>query len=130
MGGLAEFRTEVAVALGHAVRNEKWSVYPLPVESPSPPCYLLQWSEPWLEGPKTPCFHTARLDVRIIVPRLEPDAGIVTLELMIEAAAKELERVQHPARLVSTPAPYIINNVVYQSAVLALSHTVNLTGGP
>lgn len=102
-------------------------MYPLPVESPTPPCYVLVWAEPWLEGPTTPCLYVARLNVRIIGPRIEPDSGIETLEVMVEAAAAELERARRPVRTVSSPGPFHVNNVPYQSAVMALHHNVNVT---
>jgi hypothetical protein len=127
VGVLADLRADVAAALTKAVGKYAWQVYPLPVESPTPPCFMLLWGEPWLEGPTTPCLYVARLEVRIIGGRIEPDTGIETLEVMVEAAAHELDKARHPMRTLTRPAPYTINNVHYQSAVAALTHNVNAT---
>lgn len=128
MGALTDLRTVIATALGDACVGTDWQVYPLPVESPQPSCYLLLWSDPWLEGPVTSCFHRARLDVRVIGPRIQPDTGVEVLERMIEAAALPLEHSGHPIRLVSTPEPYVIDGVQYQSAVISLIDSVNIGG--
>lgn len=127
MGALADLRSEVADALGRACAGTSWSVYALPIESPSPPCYLLLWADPWLE-PRTHCTFAAQLSIRVIGPRIEPDTGLEMLERMVEAAAPELENAKHPIRSVSAPGPYTINNVAYQSAVITLVDNANIGG--
>lgn len=128
MTALAELRGEIELALTNAVGANPWNVYESFLESPAPSCYMIVPGEPWLEGPKTSCVYTARIDVRIIAQRSTPEVGLETIERMVEAAAGELSKAQHPIRLVSPPGPYAVNNVAYLSSVIELVHTVNIGG--
>lgn len=125
MDALTDLRTKVAVTLDAGT----WPVHDLPIESPSPPCFVLAWGEPWLEGPQTACAYLARLNVRAIAPRLVPDQGYDVLERMVGFAVGRLAEVGLYVREVLQPIPYVLNAVSYQSTLLTIVHTVSINHG-
>jgi hypothetical protein len=86
-GVFAVFRNQVAAAIDTA----EIETHAAPVDSVTPPAFLLEWADPWTE-PSTPCFETARLEIVCIAARIEPASGIETLERMVETAISGLAR--------------------------------------
>lgn len=80
-GVFAVFRNRVAAALD----ADAYEVHAGPVDSLTPPAYLLEWADPWTT-PGTYCTEMARLEIVCIAARIEPASGVETLERMVESA--------------------------------------------
>lgn len=129
MGALAELRTAVADALTAAcVDNPEWSVLPATVDALTPPAYMVEWGDPWLDGPATACRYNAVVSVRVVGGRIDADTGLETVESMVEAATAALDHAKLPVRVATPPRDSIIGNVHYLAAFLALAGTVRLGG--
>jgi hypothetical protein len=94
------------------------------VDSLTPPALMLIWDDPWIEpgvvGAPTmgPCLLNARLVVMCIAARLEPGAGVRTLEQLVAYAIERMKADTYTWRLNAVGAPriYPIGNVDYLGA--------------
>ena len=94
------------------------------VDSLTPPALMLVWDDPWIEpgvisAPTMgPCIITARLTVLCVAARLEPGAGVRTLETLIAYVLDRMKVDPHTWRLnaVTAPRVYNIGNVDYLGA--------------
>lgn len=129
MTAVSDLRDSVNAALVLAVNentNANWNVYSSPLESPTPPCFTVQWGDPMLR-PLTFCTQMARIEVRCVAPSTEPDSGLEVLERMIEAATVQLGRARLRVMNTSRPGPFSINNARFLSSLLTIEHTVSIT---
>jgi hypothetical protein len=122
VGTLTRLRQRIVETL---MIDADWEVHPLPVDSVTPPCFMLEWADPW-HNPATHCFTDAHLDVICIAPRLEPDPGIETLELMVESALGALHRAGIPCGEGSAPRPFEIGGITYLACRIPVHNTVNV----
>lgn len=123
-GGVLEaFREAVTMTLSDTV----YEVHAGPVDSVTPPAYLLEWADPWTE-PVTHCRETAHLEIVCIAARVEPDAGIETLELMVESAIAALSRAGIPHGVTTAPRAFELAGVPYLAARIQVTNTVPIGG--
>jgi hypothetical protein len=125
VGALADYRTAVANALEPL--DEDWSVHPSAVDAVTPPAFVLVWSTPWLTR-STFCAYGARLDVVCVAGRIDVEAGVETLETMVERATAALDAAGRPPDLVAPPGPFDIGGTQYLAARLTLSSPVTIGG--
>jgi hypothetical protein len=118
----AMLRSTVAGALA---LDDDWEVHPLPVDSLTPPAFMLEWGDPWSEQ-SSHCFESASLDVVCVAGRIEPDPGIETLELMVEAALVAFAHAGIPHGPVTPPRPFEIAGLTYLAARIPIHSNVNV----
>jgi hypothetical protein len=98
---LTEVRERAAEALAPT------PVLNAPVDALAPPAIMLAWAEPWLTF-ETPCFWNARLAVVCFAGRLEPDAGVATLESLVALVIGRLRADGYPWPHETTQAPRMV----------------------
>jgi hypothetical protein len=101
------------------------------VDAVVPPCILVTWADPWLEY-DTACFYTARPMLLLIAGRIEPGAGVATLETMLCDALGRLgtDSASWPVRLVTSPRVFEIGGVSYLGARIELAVRVTVAPAP
>jgi hypothetical protein len=116
---LADIRDMAGVALAPETDTDPVVLVDV-VDSLEPPAIMLIWDDPWLEvgvGAPTmgPCVLNARLAVMCIAGRLEPGAGVRTLETLVAYAVGRMKADTYTWRLNAVGAPriYTIGNVDY-----------------
>jgi hypothetical protein len=117
------FREAITAAL--TVNDDPVEVHSGPVDSLTPPAYMLQWADPW-STPATACHELATLEIICIAGRIEPDPGIETLEVMVAAALAALQVAGIPHGPTSAPRLFEVAGVPYLSARITVSGTVNI----
>lgn len=123
---LATFRESVAEALTESANGNDIAVLDTPADAVSPPAYMLQWAEPWLER-STACAFRVALDLWCISARVDPDPGVEFLELMVESALGDLNRARIPgAQVASSPGPLELGGVRYLAARITVYANLNL----
>lgn len=120
---LTTLRTAVATALDTV--DPDTVVHSAPVDAVQPPCYVLQWADPWLT-PASWCQSFAALEVIAVAARLEPDAQYETLETLITGAYAALNTARLTPTTTSTPLPLEIGSVTYLTARLAVREPVDI----
>lgn len=97
----------------------------------SPPVLLLEWGDPWLE-PRTVAAGTgywdAHLNVLCLAARLEPGAGIATLESLVAYAMARMESDARswPVQSSTAPRVFLFGGVNYLGARLSLVVPVSI----
>jgi hypothetical protein len=122
---LTDLRGYVAAVLAGV--SEDIAVHDGPVDSVTPPAYMLVWSDPWLT-PVTVCAFTARLDVVCIAARIDPAPGYEQLEQMVAGAAVAFDTAGIPVVTVARPVPHDQGGVTYQAARLTVTYPITLEG--
>jgi hypothetical protein len=99
------------------------------VDSLDPPVLMLGWGEPWLL-PETPCLRTGRLVVTAVGGRLEPGAGIESLEALVDYTLTRLASSGEawPLDSVSGPRVFTVGGIHYLATRIVLR--VSIQGGP
>lgn len=125
---LLDARAKLAAALAPLNPTDPTVLVDL-VDAIAPPALMLGWGEPWL-APQTACLRTGRLVITAVAARLQPGAGIATLEELIDYTLARLAADGGPWPLdtVSGPRSFTIANINYLAARLTLR--VPITGGP
>lgn len=125
---LTELRERAAAALAPADEGDPPVVH-APVDAIEPPALMLGWDEPWLTF-RTPCFWQARLAVYCFAGRVEPDAGVETLEGLVSYVAGRLRSDGYSWPFETTRAPRLfeIGGVPLLSARLIYACPVTLGG--
>jgi hypothetical protein len=121
--GLADIRDAAGVVLAPETDTDPIVLVDV-VDSLEPPAIMLVWDDPWLEpgtsGRPTmgPCELTARLAVMCIAARLEPGAGVRTVEQLVAYTVERMKADTYTWRLNAVGAPriYTIGNVDYLGA--------------
>lgn len=127
MTAFATFRERVATALAPPVdAEEPWTVSAGPVDSFTPPGYLLSWGDEW-GMPATFCDYLVRLDVIAISFRIDPDPGLETLERLVEGALIALRDAGLPEASFSAPSRFDIGGVPYLASRISLALPLALT---
>lgn len=121
----AELRARVAAALEPL--DPDWSVSDGPVDSVTPPAFVLSWSDPWLL-PLAVCSWRASLDVIAVSARIEPLPGLEILEALIGAALPALAGASVGFVQVGAPRPFEIGGLTYQAARITVSSPITLGG--
>lgn len=126
---LTELRERAAEALAPAGVNDP-AVLNAPVDSVEPPALMLGWDDPWLTF-QAPCFYQARLVVFCFASRVEPDAGVVTLEGLVSHAIRRLAADSYPWPHQSTGSPRLleIGGVPLLAASVVYTCPVTMNGG-
>lgn len=121
----AELRARVAAALEPL--DPDWAVADGPVDSITPPAFLLVWADPWLL-PQAVCSYRASLDVVAISARIEPLPGIETIEALVAAALPALSGAGVGFVQVGAPAQFEIGGLQHLAARITVSSPVTLGG--
>jgi hypothetical protein len=128
MGALTDLRASVAAALaGLAPADDDWPVHAGPVDSLDPPCYMVGWSDPWLQR-QTVCTFAAQPLVTVVGARIDPEPGVGQLEQMVDAALPALLAAGYSIVSVSGPVPLEVAGLTYQSARLTVARPVAIGG--
>jgi hypothetical protein len=121
---LGDLRDRVAGILDGIV--EDGAVHAGPVDSVTPPAYMLVWGGgSWLTR-ITMCAHTARLQVICVAARIDPEPGYEQLEELTVAAILALEAAKVPVETVDAPLPMELGGLTYQTARITLTQPVTL----
>lgn len=123
MGALADLRLGVATVLD--ALDPDWTVHPSAVDALSPPAFVLGWADPWTE-PSTHCVEVARLEIVLVVGRIDPDPGIETLELMVEASTAALTAAGFRP-MTTAPGPIEVGGIRYLGARQTVARNVAFT---
>ena len=121
---LGDLRARVAGILTDAA-SEDVTVHAGPVDSVTPPCYMLVWSGPWLTR-LSMCAHTARLQVIAVAARVDPEPGYEQLEALTVAAIGALEAAKVPVESVDAPTPMDFGGLTYQTARTTITQPIIL----
>ena len=121
---LGDLRERVAGILTDA-STEDVAVHAGPVDSVTPPGYMLVWSGPWLTR-LSMCAHTARLQVICVAARIDPLPGYEQLEALTVAAIGALEAAKVPVSDVDAPSPMDFGGLTYQTARITLTQPIIL----
>lgn len=99
------------------------------VDALEPPALMIGWAEPWLTA-NTACLYAGRLTVTAVAGRLEPGAGIETLEQLVTYTLDRLRSSggAWPLDAVGGPRVFTIGNINYLAARVTLR--VPIQGGP
>jgi hypothetical protein len=108
----ADLRARVSDALATYTTDP---VFDAPVDSIEPPCYVLVWSAPWIV-PLTMCSYTARLDVILVVGRIDPAPGFETIEAMLATTVTALRSAALPMVQAAPPGPFDVAGLTYLAA--------------
>jgi len=117
---LLDAREKLAAALA-PIEDTDPSVLLSLVDALEPPALMLGWGEPWLT-PDTVCFQTGRMVVTAVAGRLEPGAGIETLEQLIVYTLARLraDAGAWPLDAVSGPRLFVVGKTNYLAARITL----------
>ncbi|HKE67388.1 MAG TPA: hypothetical protein VKB59_22505 [Micromonosporaceae bacterium] len=126
----AELRAHVASALTGLApdADDDWPVHDAPVDSVTPPCFVLVWPDQWLTQ-QSVCTYRAQLQIICVAARIEPAPGYEQLEQLVDAALPALTRARVPLVAVGAALPFEIGGLQYQAARITVAGTVTLTGG-
>ena len=105
-----DLRERAATALAPVLDTDP-NVQDTIVDAISPPALFVFWADPWLEpvttsaGLRRASTFTARLSVMAVAGRVEPGAGIATLERLVAYTVERLRGDDYtwPAPTVSAP---------------------------
>lgn len=125
---LTELRERAATALAPLAEGDP-PVMSAPVDAVEPPALMLGWDDPWLSF-KAPCFYQARLAVFAFASRVEPDAGIVSLEGLVSYAIRRLAADDYawPHESTGSPRLFEIGGVPLLAASVIYSVPVSIGG--
>lgn len=125
---LLDARSKLAAALAPLDDTDPTVLVDL-VDSLEPPALMIGWGEPWLE-PQTACLRQGRLVVTAVAGRLQPGAGIESLENLVDYTLTSLaaDGGAWPLDSVSGPRVFTLGKVNYLAARITLR--VPITGGP
>ena len=109
--GLTGLRARAAAALAPTLDTDP-AVMEAPVDAVEPPALIIGWDDPWVEF-QTPCFWYANLTVLAVAGRIEPGAGVETLEGLIGYVIGRFRDDPYSWPIASTTAPRLfeINNI-------------------
>jgi len=109
--GLTDLRARAAAALAPTLDGDP-AVLEAPVDAVDPPALIVAWEDPWVEF-QTPCFWYANLVVLCVASRVEPAAGVETLEGLMAYVISRLRDDPNSWPMASTTAPRLfeINNI-------------------
>ena len=132
---VTDARLAAAQALEPGI-DDPWNVQDSIVDSVSPPTLIVFWSDPWLEpatttGLRRACIFTARLSVMCVAGRVEPGAGVATLEELVSAVVGRLDATW-PLPTISAPLewrPRTDSTIAYLSAEVRYRIAVYTTEG-
>jgi hypothetical protein len=128
MSVLADLRARVVAALtGLAPSGDDWPAHDGPVDSVTPPCFVLVWAEPWL-ALHTVCSYMAQLDVLCIGARIDPQPGYEQLEQLVSAAIPALEAAALTVAGTGAPGPLEVGGLTYQAARIHVVQPVTFGG--
>lgn len=102
---LSELRARAAAALAPDSDDDP-AVFEAPVDAVVPPALIIAWSDPWVEF-ETPCFWYASLAVLAVASRVDPGAGIETLEQLVSYTIGRFKDDPYPWPSVSAQAPHL-----------------------
>lgn len=128
MTSLLDARAKLAAALAPVADGDP-EVHVNLVDSLEPPALMLTWADPWLT-PGNATYQTGRLSVVAVAGRLEPGAGIETLETLVQSTLRRLlaDPGDWPLDAVGGPRVFTIGNINYLAARIVLR--VPILGGP
>lgn len=116
---LGEVRAALATVLAPATDDDPVILVDYP-DTVTPPALLVVWDDPWLEQARTmgPVITTANLMILCVGSRVDPGAGIDTLERLVPYVIDRLRAApqQWPTGTVEAPAQWTISNVNYLAA--------------
>jgi len=117
---LTDVRARAAEALAPASETDP-AVFADVVDAVTPPALLLVWGDPWLTGRAIGGYFEAAFEVLCIAGRLEPGAGVATLESLVTYVISRLRADGYPWPQASSQAPRIfdIGGVPYLGARVA-----------
>jgi hypothetical protein len=129
MTAFADMRARAGLALsGLAPAGDDWPVHDGPVDSVTPPCYVLVWPDVWV-SPSTFCSYLAGLDVIVVAARIEPTPGYVDIEAMTAAALDALAGAAYTFAGVTGPAALDVAGLTYLAARIHVSQPIIVPGG-
>jgi hypothetical protein len=101
------------------------------IDALHPPCVMVTWADPWLEL-DTGCLYRSRPQLLLVAGRVEPGAGVATLEQMVSDVLARLgqDSAQWPVRLVTSPRVFEIGGVSYLGARIELDVRVTASTTP
>jgi hypothetical protein len=126
---LTEVREQAARALAPATPNDP-AVLDNLADSLEPPVLMLMWGDPWLT-PTTFCAWDAQLEILCVAGRLEPGAGVETLERLVAYAIGRMKADGYSWPVATSQAPRVfeIGGVPYLGARLIYRVQVSTNGG-
>jgi hypothetical protein len=122
-GVLATFRHDIALILEGLFADVP--VHEGPVDSLTPPAYMLVWPDQSLAA-ATACWYRVRLEVVAVGARIDPTPGYEQLEQLLEAAVRAFEQKAVGFDPVSAYLPLQVGGVTYLTARIPVIGTVTL----
>jgi hypothetical protein len=126
---LSALRARAAQVLAPATDDDP-PVMDAPVDAIHPPAYIIEWNDPWIEF-QTPCLWFAQLAVVCVAGRLDPAAGVETLEQMVADVVTRFRADAYTWPQASSSAPRLmeINGVSLLAARIVYRAPVTMNGG-
>jgi hypothetical protein len=125
----SELRARAAQVLA-PVSDQDPPVIDAPPDAVHPPCYILEWNDPWLEF-QTPSLWFSQLAIVCVTGRLDPQSGTETLEQMAADVVGRFKADSYswPQTGSSAPRMLEINGVSLLAARIVYRAPVTLNGG-
>jgi hypothetical protein len=125
---LTDLREYVAALLDGVVEDAE--THPGPVDSVTPPAYMVVWPGPGVEWltPVTVCNWNVRAEVVCVGARIDPQPGYEQLEQLVAAAVVAFDAAAIPVTSVTPPVPQEIGGVQYLTCRLAIVYPITFEG--